>query len=201
MSERLLAALKRASPAKVRAYTSDDDYRDVAIPGGRKRWGQVIKVILGSSWSRVELLDKAGAVIDFVDNTGPASELESLDDNSRAARSRNDAEWIVTLVIKAQKEAMAYRDSEVQALLQAQGSVVREMSASMTHLATLYRAQVEAASDVATARAQAEATAAGGDDWKQLIEAMPTILQALPVIRAMLQQPAAPSAGKPKNGA
>jgi len=183
-TDKLLASLKRHTPAKVRAYAGDDDAREIAVPTRRKRWSQVIEAIEARSWTRVELLDKSGAVLGYVDNIEPARELEDLGD-SRASKTRSEAEWIVALVIKAQRDAMTFRDAEVSNLLKAQGDVVRELTSAMHGLSSIYRAQVDAASEVAAMQATA---AAGGDggQLRELLEAAPTILQAIPVIRGML---------------
>lgn len=201
-TEKLLKTLQRFAPAKVRAYSGDDDARDIAVPTRRKKWSQVIAAIEARSWTRVELLDKSGAVLAYVDNVEPARELEDLD-GGKASKVRSETEWMVKLVISAQRDAMTFRDAEVKSLLTAQGDVVREMSAAMRDLGAIYREQRESATASATARAEAAAAAAaGGDSFKELMEALPQILQALPMLRALLQQPqTAPNGARPKNGA
>lgn len=194
ITDKLLATLKRHNPSKVRAYAGDDDHRDIAVPTRRKRWGQVIEAIEAKSWTRVELLDKSGAVIAYVDNTSPASELEDIGDG-KVSRVRSESEWIVNLVIKAQREAMTFRDSEVQSLLRAQGDVVRELSRAMQDLSGIYTEQRKAAVETAEIRA---AATAGGSEWKELLEAAPQLLQMLPLLRGLVAGPQQP---KPKNGA
>lgn len=189
LADKLLATLKRHAPSKVRAYTSDDEFRDIAVPTRRKRWGQVIEAIDARAWTRVELLDRAGAVIAYVDNTGPASDVEDLAGPS--SKTRSEAEWIVNLVVRAQREAMAFRDSEVQSLLRAQGDVVRELSRAMQELSGIYSEQRKAAVETAEIRA----AAAQGGEWKELLEAAPQLLQMLPALRQLM------SGDKPKNGA
>jgi len=199
-TDRLLASLKRHNPTKVRAYAGDDDARDIAVPTRRKKWSQVIETIEARSWSRVEMLDKSGAVLGYVDNVEPARDLEDLE-TGKAAKTRSEAEWIVALVVKAQRDAMTFRDAEVSNLLRAQGDVVRELTSAMHGLSAIYRAQVDAASEVAALQATA---AAGGDggQLKDLLEAAPQILQAIPLLRALMAGPAqSPPQSKPKNGA
>lgn len=190
-AEKLLASLKRYNPAKVRAYAGDDDARDIAVPTRRKKWTQVIEAIEARSWSRVELLDKSGAVLGYVDNVEPARELEEIEVSGKLTRNRAECEWIVALAMKAQRDALSYRDSEVTNLLRAQGDVVREMTAAFRDLGAIYREQRDAASEVATMQAQAD----GGGQLKELLEAAPHILQAIPMLRGLM------SADKPKNGA
>lgn len=183
-TEKLLASLKRHSPHRVRAYAGDDDARDIAVPQRRKKWTQVIEAIEARSWSRVELLDKSGAVLGYVDNVEPARELEDIAATSGTGGQLQLAERIVAMVMRGQRDAMSFRDAEVTALLKAQGDVVREMTAGMRALTAMYQEQVAVAEHAAELRATA---AAGGDSQvKELLEALPTILQALPLLRGML---------------
>lgn len=192
ITDRLLATLKRHNPAKVRAYANDDDYRDIAVPTRRKRWAQVIEAIDARAWSRVELLDKSNAVIAYVDNTSPATDVEEFALTS-GGKTRADAEWIVNLCVRAQREAMAFRDAEVQALLKAQGDVVRELSRAMQELSGIYSEQRRAAVEVAEMRAGA----AAGGEWKELLDAAPQLLQMLPYLKQLMGG----GESKPKNGA
>lgn len=183
-AEKLLASLKRHNPARVVAYAGDDDARAIAVPTRRKRWAQVIEAIQALAWTRVEMQDKAGAVLGYVENTEPASGLADLGTDKSAGELRL-AERIVTLVLKGQRDAMTFRDAEVTALLKAQGDVVREMTAGMRALTSMYQEQVVAAEQLAETRAMALATPEKGD-LAQLLDAAPQIVQALPLIRALL---------------
>lgn len=193
ITDKLLATLKRHVPSKVRAYAGDDDHRDIAVPTRRKRWNQVIEAIEARSWTRVELMDKSGAVIAYVDNLGPATDIEDLATGAMS-KTRSESEWIVNLVVRAQREAMAFRDSEVQSLLRAQGDVVRELSRAMQDLSGIYSEQRKAAVETAEIRA----SAAQGGEWKELLDAAPQLLQMLPYLRQLM---GGQSESKPKNGA
>lgn len=182
---KLLASLKRYSPARVRAYAADDDHRDIAVPTRRRKWAQVIEAVNGKSWVRVELLDKSGAVLGYVDNTEPAGGVEDLSAASGTGHELRLAERICTLVLKGQRDAMAFRDSEVSNLLKAQGEVVREMTAGMRALTAMYQEQVGAAEHLAEMRTRAEQKPEEGQ-FRELMEALPTIVQALPMLRALL---------------
>lgn len=198
---KLLAKLRTLAPAKVRAYAGDDDYRDIAVPTRRKRWSQVVEAIEARSWTRVELLDKGGNVLAYVENAEPAGTVEDIS-STVATGKRAEAEWIVNLVVRAQRDAMTFRDAEVKSLLQAQGDVVREMSQAMHGLASIYREQRDAAANVAEMRATA-AAAPDGFNMKELTEAIPVLMQALPLLRALLTggAPATKPNPKPPNGA
>lgn len=185
-TKKLLASLRNHAPHTVRAYTSDDDFRNIAVPQRRKRWAQVIEAIEARAWSRVELLDKSGGVLGYVENAEPATTVEELPPGP-ASKMRHECEWIVALVVKAQRDAMQFRDDEVKSLLSAQGDVVREMVVGMQALSSIYREQRDAASEVAAM--QATAAAGSGDgafNMKELVDAAPAILQALPMLRALL---------------
>lgn len=187
-SNALLETLKRHNPARVIAYAGDDDARAISVPTRRKKWAQVIEAINARSWSRVELCDKAGAVLAYVENAEPARELEPLDAATGTGAQIQLAERIVTMVARGQREVMSFRDAELSALLAAQGSVVREMAGAMSSLSALYREQVQTAETTGELRATALAHAAssGDDQIRQLIEALPVLIQALPLLRGLL---------------
>ena len=163
---------------------------------------QVVAAITSRSWLSVDLLDKSGALLFSVDNTEPARELQDLEAVGSGTELRL-AERIVALVLKGQRDTMSFRDAEVSSLLKAQGDVLREMSNGMRALSNLYQEQVSAQRDIAAMRVQAaqDAASSGGDDWKQLLEAMPTILQAVPVLKSLLATGAAPANGARKPSA
>lgn len=195
----LLETLKRHNPAKVVAYAGDDDARAISVPTRRRKWSQVIEAINARSWSRVELLDKAGAVLAYVENAEPARELEPLEAATGTGAQIQLAERIVTMVARGQREVMSFRDAELSALLQAQGSVVREMAGAMSSLSALYREQVQTAEQTGELRATALAHAAssGDDQIRQLLEALPVLIQALPMLRGLLSSGPTPTTPPP----
>lgn len=206
-ADALLATLKKHNPARVRVYNGDDDTRDVAVPTRRKKWDQVVRAIDGKAWSRCELLDKSGAVLGYVDNEGPAREVEDIGPSFEGVRGQLLlGERIAALCMNSVRTAVAQRDEETRALLTAQREVVtasvqsvREMAAAVQSLGEVYRENVVAAEEAAQARATAEAAAAaGGGQLKELMEALPVIMQAMPALRAML---GAGDAATPPNGA
>lgn len=192
ITERLLAQLKKLNPSKVRAIAGDE-VREIAVPERRKRWSQVIEAITAGPWHRCELVNKRGEVLGYVDNTAPASDLEDLPDNKK----RSDVEWIVNTIVRAQREALSYRDSEVRELLQAQGQVVRELAQGMRAISDLYREQVVAARDIGAMQASGN-----GDIMQQLLDAGPELIKVLPLLRSLLsgEQPSAPKNGVKAHG-
>lgn len=194
---KLLATLRTHSPAKVRAYTSDDEYRDIAVPTRRKKWAQVIAAVEARAWSRCELLDRSGAVLAYVENTDPA---QGVEDVGAPAPAKLSSEYqlavkITELCLKAQREAMSFRDSEMKELLGAHGQVIKEMVTGMQVLSELYKEHVTVASEVAGLNAEAEARAAAGNggQLKELIEAAPLIMQVLPMLKQLLGSGDAPA--------
>lgn len=187
-SEKLLATLKRVNPSKLVAYLGNDRERNIAVPGGRKKWSQAVSVIESlDGWVKVELLDKGGSLLATVDNTDPAGELQDLTSPGGVPAQ---VERMLVIVLKAQQEAMKFRDAEVQGLLRAQADVLREQSAAVKSLTALYQAQVEAVRETSAIEADAAAAqaaaAAGSSEMQQLIEAAPAILQILPLVKGLL---------------
>lgn len=187
--EALLATLKRHSPHRVRAYNGDDDTRDIAVPQRRRRWAQVIEAIEARPWTRVELQDKSGSVLAYVDNEGPARDVEDIGPSFAGVGGQLLlGERIAALCMKSVQQAIVSRDAEMSALLQAQGAVVREMASAVKSLGEVYREQTVAAEEAAENRAAAAAAeaAANGGDLKQLMEALPMIMRALPMLQGLL---------------
>jgi hypothetical protein len=192
-SAKLLATLRAHNPAKVLAYDgSSDEGRPIAVPTRRRRWAQVIANIEAKPWSRVELVDKSGSVLAYVDNEGSPREVEELAPSFDGVRGQLLlGERIAQLCMSSVSRAVSQRDEETRNLLQAQRDVVKEMSDAVKSLGDVYRAQLDAATDAADTRAEAAATAAassGEGGLKELMDALPQLLQALPIIKALLAQ-------------
>ena len=201
LRDKLTASLKRHNPSRVRAYAGDDDFRDIAVPTRRRRWSVVVEAIDARAWTRIELLDKSGAVLGYVENVEPARELEEIG-GGRASKLRSESEWIVSLVVKAQRDAMTFRDAEVTSLMRCYGDTLREMSSAMRELSAIHREQREASVEVA----KLQTIAAAGPERGQvgeLLDALPTLLQALPLLRGLLSPGVTESTppAKLKNGA
>jgi hypothetical protein len=186
--KQLLATLKRYAPVKLIA-TVGDEQKAVAVPNVRKRWDRVMSTLAKLAWSKLELQDKSGALLYAVENAEPAGELADLP-AGRAAELNS----LLTIVLRAQAETARWRDSEFQALVRAQADVMREVTASVRALSALHQEQLVAARELGEIeREQVEAAAQNSDQLKQFMEAMPLIMQALPALKSLLGDGAAPA--------
>lgn len=197
----LLATFRRIAPASIRAYTSDDEFKDIAVPTRRRKWAQVLDTIDKLAWSRLELLNPKGALMGTVENSEAPTELQDLGDGSdmKLSPQFQAALAINSLMLKAQEKVLSYRDKETVTLLSAQGEVLREMAAGMREVTALYREQVKVARENAETVAATTAAANDSSEIKQLLEAAPLIVQLLPVLKGLLTSGAA--ADVPPNGA
>lgn len=193
---KLLASLRRTAPVKVRAFDAEDTPRDIAVPTRRKRWSQVVATIESRPWVRVELLDKSGAVLGYVENDGPADEIEELGPSGPAGAQIAQARWYLDTMIKAQTAALSFRDKEHSALLQGMVNLLQVSAEQTRELVVFMRLQRDAA--IETVAARAAATARGDEfDLEQLaevIKASPKLLQALAPIFMGLRAAVSPSA-------
>lgn len=178
---KVLATLKRYAPDKLVATVGDRE-RPIAVPNVRKRWDRVMSTLSGLAWTKLELQDKSGALLHMLDNAEPANELVAL-----PSGRTEELHALLGVVMRAQEVAFKYRDAEVQGLLRAQGEVLREVTTSVKALSQLQQEQLSAMRELgAIEREQVEAQAANSDQMKQLIEALPMLLQALPALRQLL---------------
>lgn len=202
----LLGHLRRIAPHHVRVYDSSDDYRDVAVPTRRRRWAQVIETIEARPWTRCELMDKAGAILGYVENNAPAGELEDI--GARDTPQMANGRWLLDMMIRAQTTALTFRDKEHAALLAGMRDMMAVQTDAMRETIGLMREQRDVVAETAAIRAAAEK----GDDLDQivkLIEASPKLMEKLGPLIALLTaprriaaaKPATPPNGAPKNGA
>lgn len=188
VSEDLLKRLRSLCPAKVRVINASDEERFIAVPTRRKKWGQVVETIDGMPWVRCELMDRSGAILGYVENDGPATDLEDV--SGPAVGERTNVQGMVRIVIDAQRQALTFRDRETTEILKGVGDIMRTMTDAVKGLAHLYAAQAETAAMVAHERATLDA----GGTAKQvmeIIEASPQVLaQLAPVLQLLLAKKA-----------
>lgn len=185
-SEKLAATLHREKPAKLIAYVGGDaDGRNVAIRGGRKKWSQTVAAVEGlGAWTRCELLDKTGALLATVENTDPAGELQDL--NPGKGGVWDQVERGLAIVLKAQEASAKQRGEEMRTVLQAQTELMRETSVAVKTLSALHQSHLEtvrAASQAQLEASVASAAAESEGDIGQLMQALPQLLQLLPLLK------------------
>jgi len=206
IGNRLLSALRQLAPAKVRAYDAEDNARDIAVPTRRKRWSAVIQAIEARPWIRVECLDRSGAVLGYVQNDGPAEELEELGTTPHGAVAMQQR-WLLELLIRAQQTALTYRDKEHSALLVAVRDIMAVQSDATRELVVLMRAQRDIAAEMAAQRAAAAAGTGEmtADDIIAILKESPKMLEKLgPMVfglARMVTGGSSPPPPAPKNGA
>lgn len=203
-TEKLTATLQRYSPAYVVAFVGDEP-RAIAVPNVRKKWARVVSTLASvGAWSKVELLDKSKALVHTIENSEPAGELTDIPMTARTA----ELQGLLTIVLKAQREAMAFKNEETQGLFRAMSEMQREQTQAVKALTGLYQEQLNVVRETAAERtdaavAVAAAAASDGDQMKQFMEALPLIMQALPMLRGLLTGNVGPSPspnGARKNG-
>jgi len=198
-SEKLLATLHREKPSRMTAYVGgDEDGRSVAIRGGRKKWSQTVAAVEGlGAWTRVELLDKTGALLATVENMDPAGELQDLTGRGGVWEQ---VERGMAIVQRAVEAAAKSRGEEMRTVLQAQTDLMRETTVAVKTLSALHQSHLETVR--AASQAQLEATVASSqqadseDEMGQLMQALPQILQLLPLLKGMTGG----GGGAPPNG-
>lgn len=200
VADRLLATLRKLAPARVRAIDAQDATRDVAVPSGRKRWSAVAATVEARPWVRLELLDKHGAILGYVENETAPDELEDIG-VTQAAQMANPR-WFLELMIKAQTAALSFRDKEHATLLQSVNSLLETHMHTLRDMMDIMRAQRVEAEELAAIRAAA-AQGSDMDDVMKLLEASPKLMQAIgPLLMAFRAAPKlTPAPAPPKNGA
>lgn len=185
VTDELLKRLRAQCPAKVKVIDAGDDERTIAVPTRRRKWQQVIEAIEARPWVRCELLDKAGSVLGYVENDGPATSLEDLP-TSPEARGRADLQGYMRIMLDAQRQALTFRDKETADIIRVIPEVLRANTEAIRGLTGLYQAQVE----IAAALAHDKATLEAGGTTKQImeiIEASPQLLAHLaPVLKLLM---------------
>lgn len=172
--EEVKAALRRLNPSRVRVWRGDE-HTDVAVPTRRRRWEQVVAAVEAyGEWSRVELLDKGGAVLGVVEGAAGAAP----DDAPAAGGDRE--ERLLALLLRGQREVLTFRDRETSAILTQMGRMLELQMEATRNLVEVYRAQVEVAAEAAAVQARSESV--DGDTIAQLVDAAPKLLPLLPML-------------------
>jgi alkylhydroperoxidase/carboxymuconolactone decarboxylase family protein YurZ len=125
----LVSRLRTAGPnvARLLVHTADEDKpMEVAIPDVRKKWSRVKEVLDDIAWTKVELLDKKGALIMVHARTAldekPAGDMEDLIGSNAAGDASKIAALMqvaVTMVLRAQDGALGRQAEMMETVLSA----------------------------------------------------------------------------------
>lgn len=189
-ADRLLAVLRRLGPTRVRVVNASDETYDVAVPNRRKRWSQVTETIESRPWVRCELLDKHGAVLGFVENDGPAGEIEDIGPTAGAGKM-GELRSLLDLLLRGQREALSFRDKEHATLLGSMSEMMRTVMEMLRETTVIMREQRDVAAETAALRAAAVPQKEDGsldvDELVKILKASPKALAELaPVVGPLL---------------
>lgn len=187
-------ALQRARTATHARVYRGGETSVVALPGGKNRRAASVALLDRVGWDRVELVDKAGAVVDVVgavdqpeDRAERVERVELIAPES--AEDRRLAAF-VELLDRAVDRALSRRESEFKAILSGVSGVVAAQShamagvvGAMDALAAAYRQAGDAREE--SARQLAEAAASDSDPLKAIAELAPHVPALLQAVRAM----------------
>jgi hypothetical protein len=184
----LLAKLRSLAPVSVRAYDGAGEVREIAVPGGRKRWSAVTATIEARPWTRVDLLDKAGRVLGHHDNDAPPEGIEDIS----TPPSMLQPKWFLELVLRAQDVALGHRQKEFTAILNGVHQILALQAGMMTEQIEWMRSQRDEAVEMERSRA-AVAPVTGEDDglgeMLKLIEASPKLMEGVGPLLSLLMRP------------
>lgn len=151
--QRLLGALKKHAPARLRATLTDDTVKDIAVSRGRVKWAPVVELLGDLAWSRVELLDAKGGLLSVVDNDAPATDLETVGGASSGSTRAAEVGHLLGLMLRAQDMALQRHTEALKPTLEALRTTVKDL----TEQAMTWRKEAQRADARADARVDAMA--------------------------------------------
>lgn len=202
----LTRRLRNVAPAKVRAFDSSGEAREIGVPERRRKWAAVIEAVQAMPWVKLELLDKKGAVLGYIEH--PDADDDQGDERGAVDDSREAR--MLGLMLEAQRVVLSSRTKEHQELLVAMTEVLRAQAQAARELTAIYQAQVQSAMSVAQMRAELQQS----DGLDAFIKALPELTEHGPKLAGLLSvlrggnqlpapkpTPKAPSPSEPtKNG-
>lgn len=162
-------ALYKHRPAEVKIYKGTEEPRVVKPTAKKKRWETLQAVLEKLQWDRLEMLDARGSVLDVieVDQEAPEDDLAELG----AGASRD--EKILSLLMRAVREARQDRNAESKEAMAGMVAVMREMTSAFRDLAEMHQIQVQTIKR--TMQLAPVATPAKKDDLDEAIELYKTL--------------------------
>jgi hypothetical protein len=177
--EHAVDGLRKLEPFVLRVTCLDGHVESVAVPKIRNRWQRVIKVIDSMAWTRIDALDKAGAVLGSVEDEEAAG-FEVDDQDGAGERDERDmriAKVLLEVMRTTQKETRQM--FEVQ--MRGQAELVESLIGGVRSIQQTYEANMA----VSRARDVAEAGAAAGGN--------PEIMAMMQMAMAAMSQPKLPA--------
>lgn len=172
--------LGQCAPAVVNVILAGGDSKPLRPPmGTRKRWVPIVNMLARLDWRRLELLDRAGGILDMIDN-------EDATPGDQRITGDAAAEPGLKTMILAQREALTWQDKSVRAALDTVVQVMQQMHESISMIVELHRQertqQAALLRDLEEAVQAAAAAQPAGDDQPQaelLRSLAPLLLQKL----------------------
>jgi len=221
-AEEIRSLLMSHRPAKVHAWEGGAQ-REIPVQNRKKKWEAVLGVLRSLEWTRIELLDKGGALLAVIKpppDPPPEPEPEILDDDDEDAEPEPDGSRelalapssdpiaLMRLMLLAQREVLQHRDREVKEAIAGCVQVMREMGSAVATMSAGYQDVMRSLRAQAAQAAQAptvvrEVRADDGDDDDQagggllsvkMLEAM------LPQLLTKMMAPSPPAPTTPTGG-
>lgn len=115
IADKLLAKLLATRPVVVKAYSNDEDFREIPVPERRRKWKAIVAIVEARPWVRVEMLDKRGGILGYLDNDD-VDEVEVLPAAITKEAEANPAFSLALavneLMLRSQNAALEARDKE-----------------------------------------------------------------------------------------
>jgi hypothetical protein len=139
--------LRKLDPASLKVTLMDGSERPVAVPKIRNRWQRVYQVLDAMAWTRIEALDKNGAVLGVLEDDEAAEEL--VDAAGGGERDLAMAKVLLEVMRSTQKETRQMFETQMRG----QAELVEALIAGVKSIASSYETsmQVERATRVAEA--------------------------------------------------
>jgi hypothetical protein len=190
MSIDLAKILGKSNPHTIRVVLADGQVRDLKVPvGTRKRWTGVLSIIEKLEWSRLEMLDQRGAVLDLIDHPDSAGRPA---DRFAVSATDDPAERNLKNMIAAQREALTWQDKSVRAALDTCVAVMREQAEAVRGIVEMHRMQADGMRQMLR-ELQAELAAGAGPEPGSDMPQAELLKAMLPMLASKLLAGAAPA--------
>ena len=176
MADGITDTIRTSGCASVRAMLADGSERALAVGAGRGRYARLSRTLESLDWTRLELLDSGGAVLDVITRESTATDDAAPPADDPVARQ------VAIISAETRRHAELLRNMMADAL-QAQRDTIAMLSELTQRLAATHAEAIEAirAAADADARVEAATAAAKSDDTaliSKVLETVPALLAA-----------------------